>query len=218
MSTELKLLSKQWGLLIALFIIWLLPLALLWLEGIENLTDAWNGSLQLHIILFIPATPIILNTLWTGRLQRYEKQVVIFHLHTPSLYFFNKLLVTWLVISTLLCIFYSAFWFITLSIPLYLLYATLLQILITIALVVTLTGFLSLLLGRTLYSIILIILYLLGSIQFLQNPMFALWFNPNLIEEMMIQPSFIMQRLALIIWIGLLLFLAAPLFKRLVVS
>lgn len=218
MILELKLLTKQRGLLLAILIILLLPVFLLWLEGIENLTDAWYGSLQVHMILFIPALPVILHTLWTGKLQPYEKQVVIFYLPTPSLYFFNKLLVTWLVIGGLLSVFYSIFWLITASPPFSVWYATLLQIILTTGLVVTLAGILSLLLKRTIYSIILIILYLLCSIQFLQNPMFALWFNPNFIEEMMLQPNFILQRLALIFWIVLLLVLAVPLFKRLVVS
>jgi hypothetical protein len=62
------------------------------------------------------------------------------------------------------------------------------------------------------------ILYLIISIQFIRSSMFALWFNPDFIEQMMLEPSFLIQRFALLCWIIILLLTSKALFVRQVVS
>jgi len=218
---SLKLLLKQRSIFVAMLVLLIaVPLILVSLNGSGlSLREAWYTILHLQMIVAVLIVPIILHSIWKGKIQLFEKQLILYHIHKPFEYYMAKLFAVCFVISSILVLFYTVFWlllFDQISITLW--YSTIVQIILTLAFAVALAGLLSLLLKRTIYGTILMILYLIISIQFIRSSMFALWFNPDFIEQMMLEPSFLIQRFALLCWIIILLLTSKALFVRQVVS
>lgn len=200
------------------FFIWNLPFAVILLESNENAGDVWWGSLQIHMLLTIIFIPIILNSIWTGKIYAYERQLIFNYLKSPYIYFISKLLTVWIILSSCLLFFYIILWASIPHIPYKVFLFTVQQIFLTLGFTIVLTGTLSLVLKRTLYSIIFIILYLLFSIQYLKSSVFAIWFNPNMLSTLIPNCSFGLKRLVLVFISLFLLYLSNLLFKKKVIA
>lgn len=215
---SLKFLLKQWGILTVMLVLFIIiPFLLISLESLDSLEHAWYSMLQLQMIVAVLLAPTVLHSIWKGQVQSFEKKLILYHLRKPVVYFFSKLFAVWLVMSGILVFFYTILWLLSNQASSVLWYSTILQIILTIAFAVVLTGFLSLLLKRTIYGTIIMILYLIISIQFIRQPMIGLWFNPDFIQQTMLEPAFLIQRCILLCWIGILLLASKALFMRQVV-
>ncbi|OWR28441.1 hypothetical protein CDO73_17955 [Saccharibacillus sp. O23] len=216
LSFSFRHLLKQRGMLAAALLLSTLQIALLVSANrLDNFADTWFGLLHVQMILLILLTPILFNAVWSGRVQVFESKTILYYLRRTESYFLARMLTVWLVLAGSVIVFDTGFW---------LLYAreadsaiwagAVLQILLTVGYVTALSGFFSLMLRRTIYSLLPLLIYLLASLSLIEHPMFALWFSPNLTEQVTTQPEQIAARSVLMIWILLLMIVNAAWFRR----
>jgi len=210
-----RILKQRVSCLFILFITTILPLFLVLANRIDNFEDNWLALLHVQMILHTLLTPVLLNTIWSGRLHNFEKKTILYYLRQPFVYFLSQILVVWLISAGSLIIVDSAYWVVSAQGASGAMWAgTVLQMILTTGLLVTLTGLLSLLLQRTFYSILLLLIYLLISLSFIDRPMFALWFSPNVTEQMVMQTDLVIERGWLLIWMIVLLVIGRLLFLK----
>lgn len=216
LSFSFRHLLKQRGILAVVLLLSTLLIALLVSANrLEHFADTWFGLLHVQIILLILLTPILFNAVWSGRVQVFESKTILYHLRRPESYFLARMLTVWLVLAGGVIVFDSGFWLLHAGEADSAIWAgAVLQILLTVGYVTALSGFFSLLLRRTIYSLLPILIYFFVSLSFIEHPMFALWFSPNLTEQMTTQPEQIAARGVLLIWILLLLTINAAWFRR----
>lgn len=216
LSFSLQRLLKQSLLcLFILFVITVVPLLLILANRIESFEENWLALLHVQMILSILLAPVLLNVIWSGRIHHFERTMILYYLRHPSNYFLSQVLMTWLALSGSLMIVDSMYWILGAKGADVALWAgTALQIILTTGLLLALTGILSLLLQRTFYSILPLLLYLLASLSFVERPMLALWFSPNITEQVVKQPGLILERGWLFLWILLLLSAGAFIFRK----
>lgn len=216
LSFSFRHLLKQRGILAVVLLLSTFLIALLVSANrLENFMDTWFGLLHVQMILLILLTPILLNAVWSGRIQVFESQTILYYLRRPESYFLARILTVWLVLAGSVIVFDTGFWLIHAREADSAIWAgAVLQILLTVGYVTALSGFFSLLLRRTVYSLLPVLLYLFASLSFIEHPMFALWFSPNLTEQVTSRPEQIAARSVLMIWILLLMTINALWFRR----
>ncbi|CAH1191147.1 hypothetical protein [Paenibacillus sp. JJ-223] len=214
-----KSLLKHRLLLITVFLLTtIIPLVLAQMSGETRFENRWLSMLQLQMIIVTPLVPVLVNAVWGGKLRDFELKTILFYLIIPSNYLISKLAAVGAGISMILILIDSIYWFaLSNQGPSLLWLVTLLQIILTVSFVVSLTGLCSLIFKRTIYSTIFVFIYLMISIQYVHQPMFAIWFNPDYVSEMILEPNFMLQRYVLVLWIVLMLLISSMLFRKQVV-
>lgn len=213
-----SLLKQRMLLVIVFFLTTIVPIVLAQMSGETHFENRWLSMLQLQMVFMTPFVPVLVNTIWGGKLKEFELKTIMLYLFFPSSYLIAKLVAVGAGLSMSLVVIDSIYWVASskeVSILLWL--VTLLQIIITVSFVVSLTGLFSLIFKRTIYSTILVFIYLIISIQYIRQPMFAIWFNPDYISEMILQPNFMLQRYVLVLWIVMMLLISSIWFKKQVV-
>ncbi|OWA35509.1 hypothetical protein B9G55_12800 [Saccharibacillus sp. O16] len=218
-SFSFRNLLKQRGVLgVTLLLTTLLISMLMLANRLDQFADTWFGLLHSQMILLVLLTPILFNAVWSGRVKPFEFKTILYRLRRPETYFLSHILSVWLVLGGSVVVFDSAFWLLYAQGTDPILWAgAMLQIGLTVGFVTALTAFFSLLLRRTIYSLLPMLMYLFVSLSFIPNPMYALWFSPDLIEQAAAEPKWIAARAILLVWILLLLIISAVWFRRRVI-
>lgn len=104
------LLKQQIMVICMLFFLTLLPLSTLYLEKTISFELDWLSMLQLQMLFMVILAPVLVQSIWNGRLRSFERSTIVFYLRQPTLYFLAKIAAVWLLITGCMLLFDSGYW------------------------------------------------------------------------------------------------------------
>ncbi|MCC3381603.1 hypothetical protein ACFQ5D_07200 [Paenibacillus farraposensis] len=66
--------------------------------------------LQLQMLFMVILAPVLVQSIWNGRLRSFERSTIVFYLRQPTLYFLAKIAAVWLLITGCMLLFDSGYW------------------------------------------------------------------------------------------------------------